>query len=373
MKHVLTHHKPGAGLVLVAAVLVGLAGLALAPEPASAQVCDCTTVQRSICSDQGFDITLVNFSINQNAGTSSWDYEVCNDKNLAGTCLPPKDLSHVNLELPSLDTCLTPTQSISLAQVGGFGNAGLLCVVEDRDPSCDPQITPGATKVAKCDVETGNLDPGKCVVMRLTIAGEKPTLGAGAVWTRTKAGGGKGVCGASDCILGPSCEPCLPPPPDECLTRTAGFWGTHPHITNIFLPVTVCGKTLTTVAAGSCSSATEAMCVSPGKELKGNPAYASFVRQLTAAKLNLAATAANEGSCGAAIAARIAECELDYCGADQATISGSGCIEDLNAFNQSQDTIAATPPPFNSPGPAQPAACMKANGNGLVIGKGACS
>lgn len=64
---------------------------------------------------------------------------------------------------------------------------------------------------------------------------------------------------------------------------------------------------------------------------------------------------------------RIAEGEA-LCGADHRTISDSGCIEDLAAFNESQDTFDETPPPFDSPGPANPTECTIANGNGIVIG-----
>lgn len=115
------------------------------------------------------------------------------------------------------------------------------------------------------------------------------------------------------------------------------------------------------------------MCVSPGRESKKNRAYAQLVRQLTAAKLNLAATAANGGSCSASgIEDRIAECEALYCSGNQPQISGSGCIEDLAGFNESLDTIAVTPAPFDRPGPADPRDCRQANGNGLVTGQGDC-
>lgn len=332
-----------------------------------AQVCDCNTAERSLCSGQGFRITLVDFDVDQDAGTSFWDYEVCNETGLGTGCDAPRDLSHVDLDLPDLGTCLTSAQTITLAQIGGFDNALLSCGVDSKDPSCDIFGTAGTDFVAKCDVEGGNLDPGECVTMRLSIAGEQPTLGAGAAFTVTKAGP---EC-FGDCILGPSCEPCVEPPDDRCLTRTPGFWGTHPHITGLFLPVTVCGETLDAVAAGSCSSATEAMCVSPGRESRGNRAYAQLVRQLTAAKLNLAATGASGGTCGTEVPARIAECEA-LCGANQKTISNSGCIEDLAAFNESLDTFDVTPAPFDRPGPAQPGECRAANGNGLVIGEGSC-
>lgn len=351
--------------VLASAIVVAAA--VSAPSTLDAQACECENTDATICSQQGFEVTLLNFAVDQQAGTSFWDYEVCNDKGLDGDCLPPKDLSHIDIDLPALGDCLLPSQQISLVQIGGFGEAVLACGVSEKDPSCDIFGTPGSDFVAKCDVAGGDIDPSECVVMRLEIAGEQPSLGPGVSMTVTKAGT---EC-VGDCILGPSCTRCEEPPTDECLTRTPGFWGTHPHITNLFLPVSACGAPLEAVEAGTCNSATEAMCVSPGRESRGNRAYAQLVRQLTAAQLNLAATDASGGQCDVGIEARIAECEA-LCGANQKTISGSGCIEDLAAFNESLDSFLLTPAPFDGPGPANPSECQQARGNGLVIGKGSC-
>ena len=337
--------------------------VALATLPASAQVCTCDSLPTGICSAQGFEITLLSYAVDQNAGVSTWDYQVCNDAGVPGDCVPPKDLSHIDIDLPGLGSCLSMTQSMTLAQTGGFASAALSCGVSEKDPSCDLFGTKGTDFVAKCDVAGGNLDPGECVTMRLSIAGETPVLGRGVATTVTKAGPD---CFA-DCIAGPSCEPCAVEPEDACITRTAGFWGTHPHITNLYLPQTVCGQPIDTVLAGSCSSATEAMCVAPGKESKGNPSYAQLVRQLTAAKLNLAATAAAGGSCDPSLGAFIAGCEA-LCAADGATIDASGCIDGLAAFNESVDTFGSTPAPFDRPGPANPRECQKANGNKVLIG-----
>lgn len=347
---------------------------ALVAGAALAQVCTCDNTTDSICVSgpsgngfQGFAVELVSFDIDQNAGTSEWIYEICDKGPLDPDCPSDKALSHIDVVLGDLSACLNPTAQITFekhADSAGDG-ADLICVVEDGDPSCPAD----EGLVAKCDVGGNALLPGDCVQMKLSIAGETVDLGAGAIQVQSKAGPG---C-ALNCLLGPSCEPCDggPPPSDECLTRTPGFWGTHPHITDRFLPVTACGEDLTTVDAGSCDSATEAMCVSPGRESKKNRAYAQLVRQLTAAKLNLAATAANGGFCGGAIDTRIAECEALYCNAKQKEISGSGCIEDLAAFNESLDTFAVTPPPFDRPGPADPTDCRQANGNGVLIG-GSC-
>ncbi len=74
---------------------------------------------------------------------------------------------------------------------------------------------------------------------------------------------------------------------------------------------------------------------------------------------------------GNGIASKTARCE-DLCAENQSEISGSGCIEEFAAFNEAEDTIAVTPAPFDSPGPADPTKCRSANGNGIVIGKGDC-
>jgi hypothetical protein len=283
----------------------------------------------------------------------------------SNTCRVDKfqNLSHVDILLPEVGSCLGATQSLSIQQICSPSCAAdLTCGVSDKDPSCG--INP--SKVLKCDVGANDIDPGECVTIQVTVAGEVPTLGPGAIDEVTKV---STTC-TTDSICGPACD--CAHPEDECLTRTAGFWGTHPSITAQFDPITVCGKTLDTTAAGVCNSDSEALCVSPGNEANRRcdkaPAYASLVRQLAAAKLNLNATAASGGDCGAAIAARIAECE-GLCSASQSAISGSGCIEDLDAFNNSQDTFEVTPSPFDSPGPADPSQCTAANGNGLVIGK----
>jgi hypothetical protein len=164
---------------------------------------------------------------------------------------------------------------------------------------------------------------------------------------------------------------------DLCLTRTPGFWGTHPHVTDLFLDIEVCGKPIDTTDAGTNSSSAEAMCVSGQDAKKGgsNMHYLQLVRQLTAAKLNVAASATNEGTCdsvgGVDIDLLIERCEAAaLCGDTGAKagklIAASGCIEQLDAFNNSEDTLDVFGP-FVSPGPAAPAECQEANGNGVIV------
>ena len=85
-------------------------------------------------------------------------------------------------------------------------------------------------------------------------------------------------------MAGPSCDACVEPPPaDQCLTCTIGFWGSHPTVTNDY-DRTVCGDTLgcdgaadlrlePDLQANSCNSVIEGLCSNPA-EIK-NTAYAS--------------------------------------------------------------------------------------------------
>ena len=83
------------------------------------------------------------------------------------------------------------------------------------------------------------------------------------------------------------------PPGEGCLTRTPGYWGTHPEITAKFLDPALesCGEELTTTAVGVTGSITEDLC-SVGKDHKlyGSPQEAQLVRQCAAAALNIAAS-----------------------------------------------------------------------------------
>ena len=123
----------------------------------------------------------------------------------------------------------------------------------------------GATSdsfVAKCD--NTSLNPGQCLTMTVSIAGEENAPGLGTAVLVSKD---SNDCNAS-CLAGPSCEPCDDGDngEDECLTRTRGFWSTHPHLVASndersldLLPITVCGKAQTTTDAGVCGTS-EALC-----------------------------------------------------------------------------------------------------------------
>jgi hypothetical protein len=157
-----------------------------------------------------------------------------------------------------------------------------------------------------------------------------------------------------------------------CLTHTPGFWAEHPEITSQFLPQTVCGVELDTVQAGSVTSATEAMCsVGQDGQILG-PQLTQLVRQCTAALLNVAASASGGGNCpgdSPPLASLLEGC----CGADSvctgdpvAGLTVQSCIDQLDAFNNSPDTL---PPfgPFVNPVSANPAQCQAARNNGVVV------
>ena len=345
-----------------------------------AQTVSCDDLSHSVCDPAGFTFELIDHqpAAESNSGSSTWTYQICVNSSQCALPLQFHDLSHFNIVLPELagsGGCVSEDHQITLTQTGGFAAAGLSCTGSTQDNFC------GQSQVAKCDVVSGNLDDGECVEVELTIAGEEVGVGPGAISVLSKA--------ATNCvespILGPSCDICdgdgAPHPGNECLTRTIGFWGTHPHITDDYLAVTVCGEDLTVFQPGSCDSAGEALCSTPAFELRSNPLYVTLVRQLAAAKLNLAATAdlVSGGACagfeqnGESIQEILAHCDSpEICNANKRAIGNSGCIEAIDAFNNSQDIgFDVTPEPFDRPGPANPSQCRGARFDRIVIGKDA--
>ena len=158
----------------------------------------------------------------------------------------------------------------------------------------------------------------------------------------------------------------------NCLTRTPGFWGTHPAIAALFLPVDSCGITIDQTAPETPNSSTEDMCKS-GRDFKANdtsPQQLSLIRHCTAAALNIAATIEGGGDCRTDVPdldGLMEECCDEVCngGIDGNTISESTCIERLDAFNNLPDTLEPFGP-FIMPGPAEPGYCRASNGNGWV-------
>lgn len=180
-------------------------------------------------------------------------------------------------------------------------------------------------------------------------------------------------------------------PNDLCLTRTPGFWGTHPAVTQRFLDIEVCGRTLDSVNAETAQpknapktdsdSTTEAMCSvgTDGKIL--GPQQTQLIRQCTAAVLNVTASAdpgtfEDPGDCLSAypgIGETLASCcgygdevETSICqGGTVGEWTTTDCIEALDMFNNwDQDTLNF---PFKT-GPADSSQCRAAKGNNYVVG-----
>lgn len=414
-------------LSIAVVAIAGLPGLAGAQNtPPDLAVCngvDACDAPSMTCT-AGHQVTLTGFipGSTANSGTATYTYEVCSPP--AGTCTGNvrfgqscldndfcqkqgrdtdptaicervcaqdnfRGLSHFDVTFPALGaSCLGANTEVTGSCTNGNFVLG--------DNSCFA----GGSPVAKCD--NTNLNPGQCLTMTVNIAGETTSLGLGAAVVVDKEAN---TC-TSACMSGPSCDRCGGPPEEEdglCLTRTIGFWGTHPWITNDFDPVTVCGKPLECTGAdngksnpscqiGTCDSVMEGLGSIPS-ELSNNQPYVSMVKQLTAAKLNLNATAAllNRETCSSfrypdkngiqlSIQDWIAQCDAPaMCGASKQDISGSGCIEALNAFNNSEDVLTAdgTPPPFDRPSVddagnvsgADPSGFTGAQRNKTVIGK----
>jgi hypothetical protein len=370
--------------------------------PPDLNVCDgvtCDTLPTSICDPGGFSVTLDNFTPanDQNSGEATYTYKICSpaagicngtvrpgqsclDNNFCKKQGPNEDptatcsrqcavdefhgLSHFDVVFPELgpDSCLPLDTDVS----GTCSNGNFVL----GDGSCFDGST-SQSFVAKCDNTT--LVAGQCLTMTVSIPGEenKPGLGTAVLVSKEST-----ECNAS-CLAGPSCQPCDDGNgEDECLTRTRGFWGTHPHIIKgdderslNLLPILVCGKEQTVTDAGSCGTS-EALCTN-AQDRRGNEPSLTLVAQLTAAKLNLEATAlVSDGACsdwefnGQGIQAWIDECEAAFCAEQKQAISESGCIEALDAFNNSEDTgFDQTPEPFNRPGPALVQECQEARGN----------
>lgn len=421
------------GYRCIGRVIVGLmvclvgGGLSLPVSAQTAGVCEgksCDNLPTNICDAGGFKVTQKTFTPanTQNSGTATYTYEICEPA--AGVCTggtglragesclqnsfcqskgPQTDpgascsrdcavdtfrgLSHFDIFFPELGvaeclsgatsvtgSCEVTTNASGTATVGAFvlgdGSIEAVCGISDPDNNNN------ADKLAKCD--STNLGPGDCITMTLNIAGETNSLGLGTAVVLSKE---STDCNES-CLAGPSCDACNELGGSECLTRTLGFWGTHPWITNNYATdasqVSVCwkgldcddsndGKSNPACKAGSCDSVMEGLGSNPGQEGSGNQPYVSMIKQLTAAKLNLKATAVLSpgATCsdwtyqGKTIQQWLTYCEGTltslgvvggYCYANKSQISNSGCIEALDAFNNSQDTgFAQTPAPFDRP------------------------
>lgn len=406
------------GLTAQSVVIVTSLSDAEAITPPDLSVCDgvtCQDLPKAVCSEGGFAISLKSYvpAASQSSGSATYVYEVCSPP--AGTCSGSarfgepclensfcqskgqdqdssavcsrecstdtfRGLSHFDVTFPDLaaSTCVTSQTEVSgSCSAVDKNNDGVFPVAGNfvrGDRSCFDTDADGS--VAKCDGTS--IEAGDCIEMTLSLAGETTGLGSGATVVVDK----EATTCTSSCLAGPSCDRCDKDDPksNHCLTRTLGFWGAHPWITNNYSteanPITVCGKPLDcddpddgqsspSCMAGTCDSAMEGLGSNPGTELSSNQPYVSMIKQLTAAKLNLAATTAlappSTRICtdwtynGKTIAEWLAICEgatagSGLCSASKTEISSSGCVEALDAFNNSQDTgFDSTPEPFDRP------------------------
>ena len=159
---------------------------------------------------------------------------------------------------------------------------------------------------------------------------------------------------------------------EGCNTRTPGFWGTHPAITEQFLDVSVCGVTIDNVLAFNGTSAIEAMCSTGRDGQILGPQVTQLVRQCTAAALNIASSSEGGGNCSTTFP-NLNETMANCCsvqsvctGFPNQDFSVGSCIEALDTFNNSVDTL---PPfePFITPGPADSSVCRDSRNNGIVV------
>ncbi len=170
---------------------------------------------------------------------------------------------------------------------------------------------------------------------------------------------------------------------EGCFTRTPGYWGTHPSQTLTVINeggtgLNVCGIPLTNVLAATQGSAIENMCGTGGPDFKPNntsPQQLQLIRQCTAAALNLKTSLQSDLNCESEFQNITSTWNLccgdgGVCdsGASATTISASGCIEFLDAFNNSDAATGDDFPNWLVNTKADSSVCQAANGNGFVNG-----
>jgi hypothetical protein len=341
-----------------------------------------------------FQVAVGATQVIDDPGTCGADVAGVDTATLSCTCLNGSQLPVIE-ETPFVDSaeieCQTPALQVSKVcedQVDGRnaieiqvtnpasadGATLANCVVSDPlAPECDGPVTsplaPGDSDTVLCGVDGLTETTLNEVSVTCDIPGTSKEISDGD---------------AAECKV----------TPDQCLHKTPGFWCTHPTVTNLFLDLQVCGIPIDNVQVKAQGSAIEDL-RSPGKDHKlvSSPQKAQLIRQCTAAALNQAASAANEGSCegepvgDSTFGAVFASCCDDLCANDASAgqINASGCIGLLDDFNNTpEDTFAETPPPFDNLGNAfcpvpdgtdpelaprcngQPDRCKAAGGNGFV-------
>lgn len=254
---------------------------------------------------------------------------------------------------------------ITIEVCAGAADLGLVgCTVTDMiylsDPTCPADV--GSGTAVTVSPTPFDLDPGTCQTVSGVVTVEEDACNTVSVTCTIETTSlqltedGDDVCEA---------------PGQGCLTRTPGFWATHPDITEMFLPQTVCGVAIDNVLAGNGGSATEAMC-SVGKDNKIlGPQKTQLIRQCMAAYLNVTATEEGGGNCTSDLPSLGGVLD-GCCDAVSACTDVAGaytvnqCIGLLDSFNNSFDTLDPYGV-FMQPGPANPKLCQGAKNNNVVI------
>jgi hypothetical protein len=179
------------------------------------------------------------------------------------------------------------------------------------------------------------------------------------------------IAGTTETVTARASDVCVSPG-KGCFTHTPGFWGTHPAITEQFLDVEVCGVTIDNVEASNGTSAIEAICsVGRDSQILG-PQVTQLVRQCTAAALNIAASVEGGGNCSSQFPNL--DKQMAACCSARSACTGfpsddftvDSCIEILDAFNNSIDTLSPFGP-FVGSQRADSSVCRDARNNGVVV------
>jgi hypothetical protein len=290
----------------------------------------------------------------------------------------------------ALFKCLAPGLSVSKtcnAQTGGTTNTFTVdvsnnggvdltsCDVTDAyEPGTDcpatldgSQVPVTLTDATGLDISAGNSAP----TINGSISGLSADVCNQASVTCTIAGTADTITATSQstCTVGAGCD-----------TRTPGFWGTHPTITQEVINdngggLLSCGLDITQTLANQDCSATQDICSvgSDSNTLGIDPSDMQLVRQCMAAEINFAASAQDGGNCSNTVTG-IANVLTACCGAGGVCATGgtavglntvSSCIGALDAFNSLETTIANSKY-LTSPGPADSSQCQIAGGDNFV-------
>ncbi len=164
-----------------------------------------------------------------------------------------------------------------------------------------------------------------------------------------------------------------------CFTRSPGFWGNHPNITQEVITdaggvLNVCGVPINNVGTGA-GSAIQDICSHPNDKKDTKPIKMSLIRSCMVAALNLAASSNQQNSpaldCNVAqpgIGALYDTCCNQLCPSGDTSLGGQtleSCQTTLDAFN---NAFEATNCPSGSSCPpgASPGTCQQANGDKFV-------